>query len=120
MGLDFFSTTAARAAENKNSAPSKNLSRSGRDTQRVRPDSGWDSLACLRRVLAYNDKLFLAEHQMVRRLPSKAIAVRFHFVAPVQCTSAVRSDLPATEFIASFTSWAYRIAKLLINSGLRS
>jgi len=46
--------------------------------------------------------------------------LRFHIVPPVQCVSAARSDLAAMGFLASFTSWAYRIAKLLINSGLRS
>jgi hypothetical protein len=46
--------------------------------------------------------------------------LRFHFVASVQCLSAARSDLAAMGFLASFTSCAYRVAKLLINSGLRS
>src|SRR5882757_3354741 len=49
-----------------------------------------------------------------------SFALRFHFVPPVQRASAVRSDLAAAGFRASFTSCAYRIAKLLINSGLRS
>src|SRR5713101_1269472 len=49
-----------------------------------------------------------------------SFALRFHFVPLVQGASAVRSDLAAVGFLASFTSWAYRIAKLLINSGFRS
>src|SRR5216684_6371096 len=49
-----------------------------------------------------------------------SLALRFHFVSLVQGASAVRSDLAAMVFLASFTSWAYRIAKLLINSGFRS
>ncbi len=49
-----------------------------------------------------------------------SFALRFHFVPLVQRASAVRSDLAAAGFRASFTSCAYRIAKLLINSGLRS
>lgn len=49
-----------------------------------------------------------------------SFALRFHFALPVQRASAVRSDLAAVGFRASFTRWAYRVAKLLINSGLRS
>ena len=49
-----------------------------------------------------------------------SFALRFHFAPLVQRASAVRSDLAALAFRASLTSWEYRIAKLLINSGLRS
>ncbi len=49
-----------------------------------------------------------------------SFALRFHFVLLVQRASAMRSDLAAVGFLASFTSWAYRVANLLINSGFRS
>jgi hypothetical protein len=49
-----------------------------------------------------------------------SFALRLHFAPLVQRASAVRSDLGALAFRASLTSWEYRIAKLLINSGLRS
>src|SRR5260370_14442233 len=49
-----------------------------------------------------------------------SFALRFHFAPRVQRASAVRSDLAAVGFLASFTSWAYRIAKLLINFSFRS
>jgi hypothetical protein len=49
-----------------------------------------------------------------------SLALRLHFAPLVQRASVVRSDLGALAFRASLTSWEYRIAKLLINSGLRS
>lgn len=49
-----------------------------------------------------------------------SFALRLHFAPLVQRASAVRSDLGALAFRASLTSWEYRVAKLLINSGLRS
>ncbi len=49
-----------------------------------------------------------------------SFGLRFHFVPLVQRASAMRSDLAAVGFLASFTRWAYRIAKLIINSGFRS
>ncbi len=49
-----------------------------------------------------------------------SLALRLHFAPLVQRASAVRSDLGALAFRASLTSWEYRVAKLLINSGLRS